>query len=110
MLITKSNNWEEGVRRYTVNREFRLGPLSLKFATIALITVVALFYLAQTTEGAAQKYQIMKLSETQKELQAKSKELEVEAARLKSLNEIKKSTQDFEPVGETNFYPSNSRI
>ncbi len=102
MLITKSNNWEEGVRKRTINREFRLGPLSLKFATIALITVIALFYLAQSTQGAAQKYQIMKLSETQKELQAKSKELEVEAARLKSLNEIKKSSQDFEPIAGNN--------
>ncbi len=109
MLITKSNNWEEGVRKYTVNREFKLGPLSLKFATIALITVAALFYLAQSTQGAAQRYQIMKLTDTQKELQAQSKELEVEAARLKSLNEIEKSTQNLEPVGQTNFYPSNSR-
>lgn len=109
MLITKSNSWNEGSRKYTINREFRLGPLSLKFATIALITIAALFYLAQSTEGAAQKYQIMQLSETQKELQSKSKELEVEAARLKSLNEIKKSSQGFEPVQETNFYSLNSR-
>lgn len=110
MLITKSNNWDEGVRRRTISQEFRLGPVSLKFATIALVTVAALFYLAQSTEGAAQRYQIMKLTDTQKELQAKSKELEVEAARLKSLNEIEKNAQGFEPVGEINFYSMNSKM
>jgi len=111
MLITQSNNWEEGTRKRTISQEFKLGPLSMKFATIALIAIAALFYLAQSTQGAAQKYQIMQLTETKKELETKSKELEVEAARLKSLNEIKKSTQnnDFEPVGQTNFYPANSR-
>lgn len=110
MLITKNNHYEEGVRKYTINREIKLGPLSLKFATIILITIVALFYLAQSTQGAAQKYQIMQLNESRKELEAKSKELEVEAARLKSLNEIKKSTQDLEPVQGINFYSPNSRI
>lgn len=110
MLITKNNHWEEGVRKHTINRELKLGPLSLKFATIILIAIVALFYLAQSTQGAAQKYQIMQLTETKKELEAQSKELEVEAARLKSLNEIKKSTQDLEPIQETNFYSPNSHI
>jgi hypothetical protein len=103
MLITRSNNWEDGSRKYTVNREFRLGPFSLKFATIALITIIALFYLAQTTQGAAQKYQIMQLSSTKNELQAKSQELEVEAARFKSLNEIEKSAQGFEPIQQSNL-------
>lgn len=111
MLITQNNNWEEGTRRRTIGKELKLGPLSMKFATIALIAIAALFYLAQSTQGAAQKYQIMQLTETKKELDAKSKELEVEAARFKSLNEIEKSTQNsnFEPVGQTNFYPTNPR-
>lgn len=108
MLITKSNNWQNGVRKRTINREFKFGPVTLKFATIALVTIAALFYLSQTTEGAAQKYRIMQLTEAQNELQAKSKELEVEAARLKSLNEIKKSTLDFEPVENATF-ATNSR-
>jgi len=110
MLITKSNSWEEGTRKRTIGQEVKLGPLTLKFATIALIAVAALFYLAQSTQGAAQKYQIMQLDEARGELQAKSKELEVEAARLKSLNEIKKSAQDLEPVQESSFYQAGSNI
>jgi Tfp pilus assembly protein PilN len=96
VLITKNNNWEAGVRKYTVNREFKLGPLSLKFASIALVAIAALFYLAQSSQSATQKYQIMQLQDEKNSLEAQSKDLEVQAARLKSLNEIKKSTQSME--------------
>lgn len=92
MLITKSNNWEPGFRNRTIKKEFKIGPMSLKFITIALIAVGALFYLAQSTQTASSKYKIMQLTEAQKQLEAQSKDLEVEAVRLKSLNEIKVSS------------------
>ena len=92
MLVTQTNNWEPGFRKRTIKREFKIGPLSLKFVTIALIAVGALFYLAQSTQTASTKYEIMQLSDSQKQLEAQSKDLEVEAVRLKSLNEIKGSS------------------
>lgn len=92
MLITRNNNWEPGFRKRTIKKEFKIGPMSLKFITIALIAVGALFYLAQSTQTAASKYKIMQLSDSQEQLEAQSKDLEVEAVRLKSLNEIKGSS------------------
>lgn len=105
MLITNANHWEIGTRKRTVVQEIKLGPLSMKFATIALLAVAALFYLTQSTQSATQKYKIMQLGDTRKELEAQTRDLEVEAARLKSLNEIKKSSQnlDLEPAGQINY-------
>ena len=93
MLITKTNSWEPGFRKRTISKELKVGPVSIKFITIALLAVGALFYLAQSTQGASQKYKIMQLEESKKQLEAQSKDLEIEAVRLKSLNEIKNSSQ-----------------
>jgi len=90
--MTQTNSWEPGYRKRTIKKEIKIGPLSLKFISIALIAVGALFYLAQSTQGAAQKYQIMQLSSQASQLEAQGKDLEVEAVRLKSLNEIKNSS------------------
>lgn len=91
MLITRGNSWQSGRRKRTVGREIKVGPLSLKFITLSLLAIAALFYLAQSAQGSSQKYQIMQLASTKQELVAKTKDLEVEAARLKSLDEIKKN-------------------
>lgn len=111
MLITKNNSWESGVRKRTLVPEVKVGPLTLKFATIALLAIAALFYIAQSSQGSAQKYELMQIQESKKELQAKSSELEVEAARLKSLNEIKKNAegQGFEPAGDMIYYKEKSQ-
>lgn len=102
MLITRTNNWETGFRKRTIKKEIKIGPVSLKFITIALIAVGALFYLAQSTQGAAQKYKIMQLTSDQSQIEAQSKDLQVEAVRLKSLNEIKNSSNSLGLVTDTN--------
>ena len=101
MLITQTNTWEPGFRKRTIKKELKIGPVSLKFITIALIAVGALFYLAQSTQAASSKYQIMQLNDNKTEVEAQSKDLEVQAARLKSLNEIKTTSDSMGlvPVG-----------
>ena len=94
MLITQSNTWEPGFRKRTVKKELKVGPVSLKFITLAIIAVGALFYLAESAQGSTQKYQIMQLQGQKAQIEAQTKDLELEAVRLKSLNEIKNSTQN----------------
>ncbi len=98
MLIT--NSWQPGFRKKTVRRELKIGPISLKFITIALLAVAALFYLTQSAQSSTFKYQIMELEDQKSNVQADISQLEVESARLKSLNEIKNSSQvmGLEPV------------
>ncbi|MGA2666517.1 MAG: hypothetical protein ABSE91_00295 [Patescibacteria group bacterium] len=91
MLITQSNSWEAGIRKRTVKSELKLGPVSLKFVTIALIATAALFYLAQSTQATSLKYQVMNLQTKVGNEQMDLKQLQVESARLQSLNEIKTS-------------------
>lgn len=100
MLITRNNTWEPGFRKRTIRSQLKLGPISLKFITIALLAIAALFYLAQSAQISTFKYKIMELEEQKLNIQTDVKQLEVESARLKSLNEIKNSVQgmDFEPV------------
>lgn len=110
MLIPKNNNWVKGERKRTIGREVKIGPMSLKFATIVLVAIVALFYLAQSAQASSQKYQIMQLTSSKQDIEAQGKDLEVQAARLKSLNEIKQSTQNqgLEPIGDASFSQPNN--
>lgn len=94
MLITQTNTWQPGFRKRTIKKELKIGPVSLKFVTIALIAVGALFYLAESSQAASSKYTIMKLSDTKSQTEAQGKDLEVQAARLKSLNEIKTTSDN----------------
>jgi len=93
MLITRTNIWEPGLRKRTIKKELKIGPVSVKFITIALLAIAALFYLAESSQASSQKYKIMQLQDAKNQVEANSKDLEVEAARLKSLNEIKNSSQ-----------------
>lgn len=100
MLITRNNTWEPGFRKRTIRTEFKVGPVSLKFITIALLAVAALFYLAQSAQSSTFKYKIMELEDQKSKVETDVNQLEVESARLKSLTEIKNSTQamNLEPV------------
>jgi len=93
MLITRTNAWEPGFRKRTIKSELKIGPISLKFITIALVAIAALFYLAQSAQTSTFKYKIMELEDQKSKVQTDVKQLEVESARLKSLNEIKNSAQ-----------------
>lgn len=94
MLIPRSNTWQNGLRKRTIGSSFKIGPISLKFITIALLAIAALFYLAQSSQGASFKYKIMELEDQKEKIQTDVKQLEMESARLKSLNEIKNSAQN----------------
>ena len=102
MLITRQNTWQPGIRKRTIKKEFKVGPMSLNFIALALIAVGALFYLAQSTQGSAQKYKINQLTDTKNQLISQSKDLEIEAVRLKSLNEIKSTAEGQGLVSEVN--------
>lgn len=93
MLITSQNTWQPGFRKRTIKKELKIGPVSLKFITIALIAIGALFYLAESSQASASKYKIMQLTDSRNQVEAQSKDLEVQAARLKSLSEIKSTSE-----------------
>ncbi len=94
MLIPRSKTWQNGIRKRTIGTSFKIGPISLKFITIVLLAIAALFYLAQSTQASTFKYKIMELEEQKNKTQTDVRQLEVESARLKSLSEIQNSAKN----------------
>lgn len=89
MLLTNSTDMQKGTRKRTIGRLTSLGPTSTKIIGIALVAMLALFYIAQNTQKAARNYEIQNLEDQKKILENSKDELTVEAMRLKSLQQIK---------------------
>lgn len=107
MLITKSNTIEEGMRKHTLKKEINIGPLSLQFITIIFLAVLALFYLAQSTQSATKTYKARESEDQKSQLEGENQRLQIEIIRLKSLNEIKNGIQsiNLEPTKESGYIP-----
>jgi hypothetical protein len=80
----------EGAKSSTIKRKLKIGPISLNFVTIIIIALITLFYLAQTQIGTSKKSQISELENQKEELQREIERLEVEAADVRSMNNIEK--------------------
>jgi len=94
MLITNQNTMDLGTRKRTIGREVKIGPVSLSFVSIIILAALALFYLAESTQGATKNYQVRELEDQKTQLVQEQQRLEVESVRLKSLSEIKQSTEN----------------
>jgi len=71
--------------------EFKTGPISVGFMLVALIILLALLYLNQVTKTSLFNYKISNLSAKQTDLESQKQKLEIEAARLQSLSEVRAS-------------------
>lgn len=102
LQFSTNKSYTPGSRKRTLNREFKVGPVSVRVLTIAALASLLLFYLAQITQGATKSYELNSLELQKEELQNEVERLELEAVRLQSLNEIQKfmdeKKDDFEPI------------
>lgn len=64
----------------------RLGPISLSFITVFLFSLVSLFYLAQSNQITTKGYILQDLEKEHAKIMSENERLQVEAARLESLN------------------------
>jgi cell division protein FtsL len=67
---------------------FELGPVTLVFATIVLISMTSLLYLTQASRVAATGYDISAAEEEKARLERQRQLLEITAAQLQSLGRI----------------------
>lgn len=91
MLLTSAKTTKSGVRKRTINRVVQIGPLSLRFMTLVMLAAVALFYLAQSTQSATKTYKVQELRQEKDSLTKEQDRLQIEATRLKSLQQIQES-------------------
>lgn len=71
--------------------ELRLGPVSATVVMILTITLLALLYLNQITKSSVFGYQLSALQQQQKQAIQAKQALEIEAARLTSIQNIQNS-------------------
>lgn len=76
---------------YRAQAKMELGPISIGVVTIAIISVLALLYLTQITKTSVYGYKVSELTTQQNKLVMAKQELEVEAARLSSLQAVQSS-------------------
>jgi hypothetical protein len=105
MIITRAHPGVFGQRRRTIERSISLGPISMRFLTIALLSVLALFYLIQSSQGESSSLRANELLREKEKLEQEMKRLELESIRLRSLNEIKKNSPSLEPIHQLNHLP-----
>lgn len=86
--LIKTRNIKKGLRQRTINREIKIGPVSLKVLTISALASLMLFYLAQSTQSATKSYEIQALQREKQEITEDVERLELEAVRLQSLRTI----------------------
>ncbi len=110
MIITKAHPIDFGIRKRTIDRNVSLGPLSVRFLTIAVLSVLALFYLIQSSQGESSGLRANDLIKEKEELRQEMRRLELESIRLRSLNEIKKNSSSLEPVNQINHLPSTNSV
>lgn len=76
---------------YRSKAELKLGPISSGAVIVAIIAVLALLYLNAITKTSVFGYQVTQLQNQRAKAIAGRQELEVEAARLTSIQQIKQS-------------------
>lgn len=69
----------------------KLGPVSATVVMVLTITLLALLYLNQITKSSVFGYQLSALQQQQKQVSQAKQALEVEAARLTSIQQIQNS-------------------
>jgi hypothetical protein len=76
---------------YRNKAELKLGPVSTSLVAVAIVAVLALGYLNQITKTSVFGYQVRELQTQRDSVVSAKKELEVEAARLTSIQQIQNS-------------------
>ncbi len=68
------------------NESTRLGPISNAIVLLVIVCLIGLVYLTQVTKTNAYSYEIQELQTKQTSLKEEQKDLELTAARLKSID------------------------
>lgn len=84
------------------NRSYEAGPLSVGLMLIALVILLSLLYLNQVTKTSTFTYRLSSLQTKRDDLQAQKEKLQIEAARLQSLQDLRSSKVATDMVPVTN--------
>lgn len=90
-ISRRENVWRRNQNTVAFEHSAKLGPVSHTVLVAVMVAVLGMIYLTQVTKTSTYGYTKERLSNQMTELAAKKSELEVESARLKSLQKIQSS-------------------
>jgi cell division protein FtsL len=103
LSITRSSTISLGKNRRGFSSRLKSGPVTMVMVVIFLICVLSLFFLAQVFQSSTKGYEITELHNQIKNLEEQNKSLEIEAAELKSFENLKNEADTLNMVGTNNI-------
>jgi hypothetical protein len=108
MQIRLKRKKRSGMSRYNSTysrRGLKFGPVSLGFITVLIFSLISLFYLAQSNQITTKGYALQNLEQEKSKILSENERLQVEAARLDSLNKAASKAKDLSmaPIKELRY-------
>jgi hypothetical protein len=92
LLTLTANEARMGTRGRTISRAgVRVGPVTVRFVFVVTLALLALFYLVQSNRVSTQNLHLKALEAQKADIIEQNERLSTEAARLQSLQQIKKA-------------------
>jgi len=111
LTITNSNVNRLGYKKRALDRSVRVGPIALKFIALGLGFILLLFYIIQSNESSLKGYKIQELEDQKQDLINETQKLNLEAARLKSLEALEATNQlNLAPPVKTDYIPTSGPV
>lgn len=108
LTITNSNTAKLGIRKQTLPKKLKTGPITLTIITLILVCLLSLFYLAQLFDSSTKGYQMSDLKKKAEELREENRKLQVKAAELKSYKHIEEEAKKLNMLPSTSIVYINS--
>lgn len=88
----RQQNWSRNQNTVAFISNVKLGPVTHTVLVALMVTVLGLIYLTQATKATSYDYATQKIDSQISELNSQKSDLEIENARLTSLENVKNST------------------
>ncbi len=97
-----------GAKRRSLKPEFKMGSVSIRFLTIIIFSVLAIFYLVQSQLSSNKRQEIKKYQDVKEELTSESETLQLQSNQLKSISSIENTAQAMKMSEATNILYANN--
>ena len=102
LTITNARTTKRGVRKRTVAKNVRIGPVTFVVTTVSIFALIGFLFLAKLFQTSTKGYEISALRDQVGDLKEENKKLEIKAAELRSFENVNQSVEKFNMVKSNN--------
>jgi len=102
-VISITQTGSLGIKRRSVKPELKLGSISVRFLTVLIFAVLAIFYLVQSQLSTGKRQEIKRYQTEKENLMSVSEDLTLESNQLKSISALEASAQSMQMTEATNI-------